>query len=136
MAELSLDWAGRWPDFSPEEIYSPYALSYLRHILCPHSMDALQTFRTRLNKPVLVNFGDFALRGVRSIKENASIRGAAPESMHQFGRAFDITVPGMTVEQLFAAATDCGLWNGIGLYNTWVHVDTRIGKLATWDLSS
>lgn len=117
-------WCKRWPSFTPKEIYSPQSLFDCPQILDPNSLDKLQTLRFTLDKPILVNYEGLQYRGVRTIKENNQIKGAS-NSMHLHGRAFDITVKGMTPENLAAFIKDSRLFNGIGIYPSWVHVDTR-----------
>lgn len=63
--------------------------------------------------------------------------GGARNSQHLEGRALDLRPPkGMSVEMFFAlirsGAEAMGI-GGIGLYNTFVHVDTRpVSKLVVW----
>ena len=73
--------------------------------------------------------------GYRTAAHNKSVGGAA-YSQHRYGRAADIRVQGIPVEQLAAYAETClpGT-GGIGRYPPragravgWVHVDTRPAK--------
>jgi uncharacterized protein YcbK (DUF882 family) len=61
----------------------------------------------------------------------ASGRGVATRSMHTYGKAIDIRIPGISTHQLHKAAlkTRCG---GVGKYvqDGFVHMDT--GRLRTW----
>lgn len=115
----------RWPNFRPNEIFSPETRENLTHKLCPISMDTLQEFRNYLDLPLIVNDNINQLRGVRSVQENKNIRNSAEESMHICGRAFDVTAPALTTEALFDAAIAFGKWQGIGMYPTFIHLDTR-----------
>ncbi len=125
------EWACRWPNFSKREVYSPETLASYQHILCPHSLDKLQLWREMLGVRLFVNFGDHNLRGVRSVRENETINNFAKESMHIMGRAFDVSSPDMNAAQLYSVARESKLWQGLGLYRTWVHVDTRASSTLT-----
>jgi len=66
---------------------------------------------------------------------NAAIDGAAAKSFHMRFQALDISVEGKTPKQVFAVLKkwrDAGKFRGgLGLYRTFVHIDTR-GSDATW----
>lgn len=72
------------------------------------------------------------LSGYRTPERNRTLEGAARRSMHIFGRASDITLPGYSPAQvaMIAATTGAG---GIGLYPRFTHVDT--GRLRAWGAS-
>ena len=89
----------------------------------------LQCIREHFGKPVTIT------SGYRTAAHNRSVGGAA-YSQHLYGRAADIRVQGIPVEQLAAYAETClpGT-GGIGRYPPragravgWVHVDTRPAK--------
>ena len=89
----------------------------------------LQCIREHFGKPVTIT------SGYRTAAHNKSVGGAA-YSQHLYGRAADIRVQGIPVEQLAAYAETClpGT-GGIGRYPPragravgWVHVDTRPAK--------
>ena len=89
----------------------------------------LQKIRDHFGRPVVIT------SGYRTAAHNKSVGGAA-YSQHLYGRAADIRVQGIPVEQLAAYAETClpGT-GGIGLYPPraggavgWVHVDTRPAK--------
>jgi uncharacterized protein YcbK (DUF882 family) len=69
--------------------------------------------------------------GYRCKRHNAKV-GGVKNSRHRFGMAADIKVRGMSTEALFKQAKMSGLFNGIGIYNTFVHVDIR-DKVGRWD---
>lgn len=95
----------------------------------------LEGFRHELGYPLKVNHAGLKLRGFRSFAENQSIKGSAHFSFHCMGKAFDISCDKMTCVELYQAALKYG-WHGVGIYDTWVHVDNRIsldGKTVTWD---
>ena len=117
---ISKTWVLRFPDFKPSEVLS----------------DALQEFRTKLGKTILVNHGPHRRRGYRSFIENAAVNGET-YSYHMQGVAFDLTAPGMTVSELAQAAREFG-WKGIGVYKkrNFVHVDLRsrlLGDTVIWE---
>lgn len=137
--EIRRQWLLLFPSFELSEILSPDGINQVletRQIpISKHAMEKLQKFRDFLGVPIRVNHAGQNLRGYRSSKENSSIRGAAKFSYHMLGMAFDISVDGMSTEALFEKAKQFG-WSGIGLYDTWVHIDDRITLFAqpsTWD---
>lgn len=67
--------------------------------------------------------------GYRTPQHNARIEGAARNSMHLYGRAADLKMPGFLPSAIATAASFCDA-GGIGLYPTFVHVD--VGILRTW----
>lgn len=50
--------------------------------------------------------------------------GAAPNSQHLLAKAVDFSIPGVDLKQVARAAWNLKL-GGIGLYDSFVHVDTR-----------
>ena len=93
-------------------------------------VEILEKIRTHFNKPVTIT------SGFRTAAYNATVAKAAKYSQHLYGKAADIRVAGVTVEQLAAYAEkllpDTG---GIGRYPVrsgrptgWVHVDVRTVK--------
>ena len=84
----------------------------------------LQCIREHFGKPVHIT------SGYRTAAHNKSVGGAA-YSQHLYGRAADIRVQGIPVEQLAAYAETClpGT-GGIGRYPAkgFVHVDVRKAK--------
>ncbi len=92
-------------------------------------VDILEKIRTHFGKPLVIT------SAYRTAAHNKAV-GGAKYSQHCYGRAADIRVAGVTVEQLAAYAEkllpDTG---GIGRYPVrsgrptgWVHVDTRPAK--------
>ena len=90
----------------------------------------LEEFRKRIGHPV-------RLASVyRSPEYNKSV-GGKPDSQHLQFRAADLQVPGHGGSQLWAdmlsAMRSEGFFSGgIGIYGTFVHVDSR-GQNADWD---
>ena len=92
----------------------------------------LQCIREHFGKAVTIT------SGYRTPAHNAAV-GGAKSSQHLLGRAADIQVQGVSVEDVAAYAESLMPdWGGVGRYpvkagraNGWVHVDTRADK-ARW----
>ena len=89
----------------------------------------LQAIREHFGKAVVIT------SGYRTATHNASV-GVAKSSQHLLGRAADIQVAGVSVEDVAAYAESLMPdWGGVGRYPVkagrtkgWVHVDTRPNK--------
>jgi hypothetical protein len=93
---------------------------------CMYKLEAL---RLKLgNKPITVN------SGFRSIAHNADIGGAS-DSMHMYGTAADLDVPGVANRTVYQKAETCG-FSGLETFNTdHQHVDSRadLGRAWWWE---
>jgi peptidoglycan hydrolase-like protein with peptidoglycan-binding domain len=93
---------------------------------CMYKLEAL---RLKLgNKAITVN------SGFRSIQHNADIGGAS-DSMHLYGTAADLDVPGVANKTVYQKAETCG-FSGLETYNTdHQHVDSRadLGRAWWWE---
>lgn len=91
----------------------------------PELIEKLEKLRAVCNTPLVIN------SGCRCKKHNAKV-GGKPSSQHLLGKAADVRLPkGMDANVLAKYAEDIG-FNGIGKYDTFVHVDVR-QKKSYWD---
>lgn len=95
-------------------------------LLDPQLIPALQQLRDYVGSPIYVNCG------YRCLEHNREI-GSKDTSQHVLGKGADIKSKVLTPKQLARAASKIPEFNkgGIGLYNTFVHVDVR-GRKARW----
>ena len=105
-------------------------------------LDALEALRTRVGVPIVVD------DAYRCAVHNAAV-GGVPDSEHTRGIAADIKVPGMTPQQMYAAAFAIPAFRnggiGVALHQGYIHVDVRVtmarwcydvnGKSCAWDHS-
>ena len=88
----------------------------------------LQRLRDIMQVPIRVN------SGCRCKAHNDSLPDSSPKSQHLLGKAADIRMDGYTPEEVadFAKILSEFANSGIGLYDTFTHLDVRDGK-ARWD---
>lgn len=92
--------------------------------------ELLEKIRMHFDKPVTIT------SGFRTAAHNATVANAAKYSQHLYGKAADIRVQGVSVEDVYAYADKllgnsggCGIYPpGLGRANGWVHVDVRKAK--------
>lgn len=109
----------RWPNFSfagDPRFACPCCGEFY---LDEHAMDCLQKLRREINRPIHVNSGH------RCAIHNARV-GGAPLSQHK-KIAFDIALAGHDRRRLLTAASQVG-FGSFGLYQTFMHTDTRPGR--------
>ena len=82
---------------------------------------ALEVLRKVVQRPVRIS------SGYRSPEHNKKI-GGVPDSQHTKGRAADVQVQGFAPAQIAKIVEDISLISAIGIYNTFVHIDTRPRK--------
>ena len=83
-------------------------------------VEYLQQIRDHFDKPVY-------LTAYRCKTHNARTPNAAPNSRHIYGQAADFRIDGVAPEEIAKYAERIGV-KGIGLYDTFVHIDTRETK--------
>lgn len=83
-------------------------------------VEYLQQIRTHFGKPV-------HLTAYRCRTHNARTPNAAANSRHIYGQAADFHIDGIAPAEIAKYAESIGI-KGIGLYNTFVHIDTRESK--------
>lgn len=90
-------------------------------------VELLEIIRLHYNKPLHIN------SGYRTVQYNASLKNSSPKSQHILGKAADIWLNDVSPKQLYSWL-DASYPNslGIGIYDTFVHVDVREGK-SRWD---
>lgn len=89
----------------------------------PRLAGVLEAIRTHFGAPVTIT------SGYRTPAHNAATRGSSPRSQHLYGLAADIQVEGAAPAAVAAYAEtllpDAG---GIGIYDTFTHIDVRSQK--------
>lgn len=85
-------------------------------------IDKLQKLRDRLGVPLTIN------SAFRTEAYNKKIKGS-PKSQHIQGTAVDVSIRNikMKIEDIAKIAESIG-FTGIGLYDTFIHLDVRPGK--------
>ncbi|MCW2504388.1 MAG: muramoyltetrapeptide carboxypeptidase [Actinomycetia bacterium] len=93
---------------------------------CRRTMYKLEALRKKLgDRAITVN------SGFRSIAHNSQIGGAS-DSMHLYGHAADLDVPGVANSTVYRTAQTCG-FSGLETYNTdHQHVDARADMGRDW----
>lgn len=98
-----------------------------RHVVVDEELvEKLQKLRDRLDVPLVIN------SAYRCPERNKQV-GGVKNSQHIKGKAADISLETIDVdiERLAQIAHSVG-FDGIGLYNTFIHLDVR-GYQARWD---
>ena len=97
----------------------------------PELVEHLQSLRDLIGQPVIV------VSGCRCPTHNAAVDGAR-NSQHMAGRAADVRVKGMSPAELKRLAETIlnFRYGGIGLYDTFVHLDVRPNGPARWQGAS
>lgn len=91
--------------------------------ISPDLVQVLEKIRTHFGKPVVIN------SGYRTEAYNAKTKDAAQYSQHKYGTAADIHITGVTPKQIAAyAETLLPGTGGIGIYDSFCHVDVRAVK--------
>lgn len=99
-----------------------------RTVVNPQLIELLNKIRDEFGEPIVVT------SGYRSPEHNAKV-GGVKNSMHVLGQAADIRPTLANSDALPRLQEICDRLNpdgGVGLYDTFCHVDTRGGR-ARWD---
>lgn len=97
-------------------------------IVCDKTVEVLQAVRDYFGKPVTIN------SAYRTPSHNKAV-GGATNSQHVKGTACDIKINGIPPKAIASFIEAKYPAHGIGLYSTFVHVDSR-GKATYWDQRS
>ena len=90
-------------------------------------VNLLENIRMHYGKPLHIT------SGYRTVAYNAKQKGSSPKSQHCNGLAADIWVEGVSIKALYDYVCEAlGNHGGVGIYNTFVHVDMRSPK-SRWD---
>lgn len=90
--------------------------------VAPRLVMILQSIRSHFGKAVTIN------SAYRTTTYNKKV-GGATESQHCYGTAADISIKGVTPKQIYDYAESLMPdWGGVGLYDTFCHVDVREAK--------
>lgn len=85
--------------------------------------DILENIRVHFGKPVHIN------SGYRTVSYNKTVSGSSSTSQHCNGLAADIRVEGVSPDRVADYAEQLlGDHGGVGIYDTFVHVDARSKK--------
>ena len=91
-------------------------------LICEETVEILQAIRNYFGKPVHIN------SGYRTSSYNKKVGGASA-SQHVVGTAADISVQGVPPTAVAAYLEAHYPLHGIGLYSTFVHIDSRGWKV-------
>ena len=87
----------------------------------PQLINQLTYLRELYQKPIIIT------SGARCSVHNAKV-GGAPRSKHLDGIAVDIAADSSARYELIRLALAMGVWGGIGVAKTFLHLDTRSPK--------
>jgi uncharacterized protein YcbK (DUF882 family) len=94
-----------------------------------HAIDTLQNLRDTVGRPLYIT------SAARCVDHNLDVGGSAISfhisTVDHKSKAFDISMRGHHIDSFVKMAQKVG-FTGIGIYRTFVHVDTRPGK-AHWN---
>ena len=86
-------------------------------------VDILEAIRVHFGRPVTIT------SGYRTVSYNAGLKNSSKKSQHCNGLAADIQVEGHTPLEVYNYTCSLlGDHGGVGIYNTFVHVDVRAVK--------
>lgn len=92
------------------------------YVINSEVLEGLEKLREIIGKPININ------SGYRSESYNKRVGGAS-DSQHVKGNAIDFSIKGMSTQQIYDVIKKNNflghVFKGIGLYDTFVHVDVR-----------
>lgn len=96
-------------------------------ILNDELVAVLEKARRHFGKAIKIN------SGYRTVTYNSSLKNSSPKSQHTHGNAADIAVSGVKPIDVYNYfSTTYPSTYGVGIYNTFVHIDVRPTK-SRWD---
>jgi uncharacterized protein YcbK (DUF882 family) len=114
------------PNFTREEFTCNHCGKLPADMPPPELVAILQQVRDHFNAPVVV------ASGYRCPIHNANV-GGAKNSQHLVGTAADIAVQGVHAHTVYDYISKLlAGTGGLGKYDTFTHVDVRLGNLARW----
>lgn len=98
-------------------------------------LEGLEKLRAIIGKPIIIN------SAYRTPEYNAKV-GGSPRSQHMLGNAVDFHVKGMNTTTVYEILRKNGflgkVFTGVGVYNSFVHVDVRPNPhprgFSQWDM--
>jgi uncharacterized protein YcbK (DUF882 family) len=122
--------------------YLPAELAKINHVLRDHRTGEINPIDTdlldllyNLQRKILADEPFHIISGYRSPQTNAALRkksrGVAKNSLHQFGKAVDIRIPGYNLKTLMSTAKQLR-GGGVGYYPhlNFIHID--VGSIRSW----
>lgn len=90
-------------------------------------LDLLEIIREHYKRPISI------YSAYRTVHYNSQLKNSSPKSQHCLGNAADISVKGVAPASVYKWLNEKYPNSlGIGIYDTFVHVDVRPGK-SRWD---
>lgn len=110
------------------DIHVPFDEGYraisVTTLKCLYLTQAAVTLNFGRTLPIVVH------SGYRTPETNAATEGAARNSLHMHAEAVDFHIPGIEIDTLFKIVRAIPDSGGVGLYDSWIHVDS--GYRRTW----
>ncbi len=118
-----MEFEDMFPNFTPEEFYCPCGGAQCRKVgIKLWFVAALQDLRLQCGFPLKIN------SAYRCPEHNARV-GSKPTSQHLLGVAADIDIHRLSTGQKHRLLRKAFLrFNGVGVYNTFIHLDLRDPK--------